>query len=270
MRRYYFEKKESSLKKIFKIIFVALIVTTLSFSSFALFIYQFSQKKTEESLKAFYQKPADLIAVFTGDAGRIDFALNSSQKFPHAKVFITGVYSKNTVKTLINNYYKKHPKQILPAAEAETNDLNKDIQKTISKNEDQASPQPVDIRENTDGTISEKTNIEIDYLAANTVENVLSTLRYIRKHKEFKTILIVSSDYHLFRIHHIIKSLIKPEDKVKFYYHGVKSSQKNIRNFKIHLKEVYKFLKTYAFLILWDEDESFCTGIIREDGSCSL
>ena len=43
---------------------------------------------------------------------------------------------------------------------------------------------------------------EIDYVASNTVENAILTLRYLRHHAEIKSALVISSDYHLPRINH--------------------------------------------------------------------
>jgi uncharacterized SAM-binding protein YcdF (DUF218 family) len=45
------------------------------------------------------------MAVFTGDSGRIPFALKLYQDFQFPKLFISGVYAKNTVDSILD-YYK--------------------------------------------------------------------------------------------------------------------------------------------------------------------
>ena len=97
--------------------------------------------------------------------------------------------------------------------------------------------------------------IEIDYLARNTVENVLSTLRFLRERKEFQKILLVSSNYHIYRIKRITKTLRDRKDDFKFYFHGTTTDLKQIRSYKLLLKETYKIVKALAFLMLWSEDQ---------------
>ncbi|GAB4411972.1 MAG: hypothetical protein OHK0056_16520 [Bacteriovoracaceae bacterium] len=98
--------------------------------------------------------------------------------------------------------------------------------------------------------------LEIDYLARNTVENVLSTLRYIRKNKGFKNILIVSSDYHIFRIKLIMSQLLTDEEaeKLQMLYAGVENRFSDWRNISILYKEVYKSIKAMLFLSFWDPE----------------
>lgn len=98
--------------------------------------------------------------------------------------------------------------------------------------------------------------LEIDYSARNTVENVLSTLRYIRENKGFKNILIVSSDYHIFRIKLILNRLISSDEKEKInlLYSGVENQFSDWRSVVILYKEVYKSIKAMLFLTFWDPE----------------
>jgi uncharacterized SAM-binding protein YcdF (DUF218 family) len=102
-------------------------------------------------------------------------------------------------------------------------------------------------------TIEEEINtnlIEIDYFANNTFENVLSTLRYLRIKKGFKNVLVVSHDYHLPRIKTIFRNMMAKEDDYRLYYIGVDSNYKTYRDYKVLYKEVYKYIRTYAFLTI--------------------
>ena len=93
--------------------------------------------------------------------------------------------------------------------------------------------------------------IEIDYLARNTVENVISTLRFMRNHPEFKKILLVSSDYHIYRIKRIINTLMDRPDQFEFYFQATQTDLRQWRSYRLLLKETYKMIKAQAFLMLW-------------------
>lgn len=174
------------------------------------FFILLSDNETKESAETFYQSSPDLIVIFTGDQGRIPFGIKLAKSYSQSNIFITGVYGKNSVQTLLN---------------------------------------PLEL----DGKID--TNLlEIDYFARNTVENCLSTLRYLREKKGFKKIMIVSHDYHIPRIRTIFNNILTEEDPYEFFYMGVASDYSNLRNLKVLYKEVYKFIRTYAFLMIWDSD----------------
>lgn len=98
--------------------------------------------------------------------------------------------------------------------------------------------------------------LHIDYLARNTVENVLSTRRFLNDRHNMKSILIISHDYHLMRIKLITNSLQSFDDSRDFYYTGVDSDYSSTRNIKILFKEVFKFIRTYGFLTLWTPENS--------------
>ncbi len=71
------------------------------FISFCLLSVRKANSLNQESKDFFFDRRPDLIAVFTGDAGRIQYALEKSVELKQPNLFITGVYSKNTVKTII-------------------------------------------------------------------------------------------------------------------------------------------------------------------------
>jgi len=167
-----------------------------------------SENENKHSLEAFFKRPPDLIAVYTGDVGRIPYALKKAKEYKQSNIFITGVYSKNSVETLLR---------------------------------------PLEVSEQVDSKL-----LNIDYLARNTVENVISTYRHLRNTKGVKKVLIISHDYHIMRIKLIINELKTKQDEYDFYYSGIKTDYKKIRNIKILYKEVFKLVRTWGFLTLWD------------------
>jgi uncharacterized SAM-binding protein YcdF (DUF218 family) len=179
-----------------------------------LFIIE-SNNKTKEANEHFYKISPDLIATFTGDYGRISYTLKKAKEFNEsAKIFISGVYIKNSVKTLY-----------------------------MLQNESLAN-----------GSI-DPNRVEIDYYARNTFENVISTLRYLRKNNGIKEIMVISSDYHIMRIQSLFNSLKTPDADYQIYYYGIKTSYTGFRNIRILYKEVFKLLRTYAFLLFFDDQD---------------
>ncbi|MBT3235511.1 MAG: YdcF family protein [Bdellovibrionales bacterium] len=156
----------------------------------------------------FFKKPPDLIVVFTGDYGRISYALNKSEEYRQPHLFVTGVFSKNTVNSLLTS---------------------------------------LKVSERFDSRL-----IEIDYLARNTVENAIATIRYLRSKKTMNNILLISHDYHIMRIKLIINTILRPTDNYQFYYMGIDSDYLRTRNLKVLITEAFKLMRTFGFLLFWD------------------
>ena len=94
--------------------------------------------------------------------------------------------------------------------------------------------------------------IDIDYWAQNTVENVISTIRYLRQRQGIKNVLIISHDYHIGRIKLIFEHLISNKDNFKLYFLGIETNYKNYQNIKILHKELFKLFRAFVFLVFWD------------------
>ena len=175
----------------------------------------FAKDQNQVASEAFFKKSPDLIAVYTGDSGRLDYTFNKVEKYPSAKVFISGVYAKNSLKTLI-------AKQ----------GTNLSVEEFIEQ---------------------ESHHVQLDYLARNTVENGISTYNYLRTLDAHKNVLIISSDYHILRIKLILETLRDEGDEYNFYFESIESNYAEVRNLKKLFKEVYKLIKTSTFLLFWNE-----------------
>mgnify|MGYP005644430427 CR=1 FL=1 len=92
---------------------------------------------------------------------------------------------------------------------------------------------------------------EIDYVASNTVENAILTLRYIRHHQEIKRVLVISSDYHIPRIKMIFDQLTLPSDEFKIFYQGKPSNYKSLRSLKKLHFEMIKYIRNFVMLTMW-------------------
>jgi uncharacterized SAM-binding protein YcdF (DUF218 family) len=196
---------------------ISLCVVTFCISFVLLCIYLpiYAKNQNEIASEAFFKKSPDLIAVYTGDSGRLDYTFKKIEKYPSATVFISGVYAKNSLKTLI-------AKQ----------GTNLSVEEFIEQ---------------------ESHHIQLDYLARNTVENGISTYNYLRTLDAHKNVLIISSDYHILRIKMILETLRDEGDDYIFHFESIESNYAEVRNLKKLFKEVYKLLKTSTFLLFWNE-----------------
>lgn len=206
--KYVFESKSTKMYRHLQSVLIVLAVTFATYSFFCSILLLDARNESKNAKASFVTTPPDLIVVFTGGPGRIEYAVKKAQEFKQPNVFITGVHQKNSVKTLIN---------------------------------------PID------PIAAETDHIELDYTARNTVENVVSTLKYLRNNRGLNKILIISSDYHIMRIKQIINTLAKEDDKFTFYFSAVTSNYLQFRNIKILYTETFKLVRTKIFLMLWDQ-----------------
>ncbi|MBY0414771.1 MAG: YdcF family protein [Bdellovibrionales bacterium] len=206
--KYVFESKGTRMYRHFLSAVIFLVSVFLCYTFVCTILLLDARNEGKNAKATFVQTPPDLIVVFTGGQGRIEFAVKRAQEFKQPNVFITGVHEKNSVKTIMN--------PIDPEAENETD------------------------------------HIELDYTARNTVENVVSTLKYLRNNRGLNKILIISSDYHIMRIKMIVDSLMHDDEKYEFFFSPVPSNYLSIKSIKILYTEVFKLARTKLFLLYWD------------------
>lgn len=92
----------------------------------------------------------------------------------------------------------------------------------------------------------------IDYLARNTLENVIAAYRYLHRNKNMKKIVLISHDYHILRMRSIIERMRGEQDDFEFFYLPVQPDYSKWKNLRVLLKEVVKMIRTYIFLVFWD------------------
>lgn len=209
--KYVFESKKTKMYRHLLSFLIILVSLFFSYTFICTILLLDARNETKNAKASFVNTPPDLIVVFTGGPGRIEYAVKKAQEFKQPNVFITGVHEKNSVKTLMN------PIDAVAAEAPETD------------------------------------HIELDYTARNTVENVISTLKYLRSNRGLNKILIISSDYHIMRIKMIIDSLTSEEEKFEFFFSPVPSDYLSFRSIKILYTEVFKLIRTKVFLIYWDK-----------------
>jgi uncharacterized SAM-binding protein YcdF (DUF218 family) len=101
-KKYIFETTETKFKRYSRnILFVFLMIFFSYFLVCAAIVFD-AQNSNKLADSALFNKPPELIVVFTGDKGRIQYAFDLARKYNQSHIFITGVHSKNTVSTFLN------------------------------------------------------------------------------------------------------------------------------------------------------------------------
>ena len=204
-KKYVFESKSTRLRRLFISGALVLFFSLSVILSFIIYIPIYAKMQKGRAAGAFFQKSPDAIAVFTGDKGRIAYAMELLKKNPSAKLFISGVYAANSFQTLIE-------KQANPTTGEAINNFGMQV--------------------------------DLDYKSQNTFENVRETVNFLRNNSEFKKVLIISSDYHIMRIKLIMSHYIK-KDKPEFYFDSVNTSYSNWNDIKKLLLESVKITRTF-------------------------
>ena len=214
-KKYTFETKTTRLRRL---LVSGVFLFALSFGvivSFIVYIPIYAKMQKGRASGAFYQKSPDAIAVFTGDSGRISYALELLKKNPSSKLFISGVHAANSFKTLI---------------------------------EKQAGPI-------TGGEVVNNVGmqVDLDYKSKNTFENVRETVRFLKNNSGFNKVLIISSDYHIMRIKLIISHEMNG-NRPEFYFDSVTNSYTSWNDIKKLLKESVKISRTFFLMKILRED----------------
>jgi uncharacterized SAM-binding protein YcdF (DUF218 family) len=208
-KKYTFETKNTRIRRLL-ISGVFLFVLAFGFiASFIVYIPIYAKMQKGRAAGAFYQKSPDAIAVFTGDKGRISYALELLKNNPSSKLFISGVYAANSFKTLLD-------KQTNPITGGEVvNNVGMQV--------------------------------DLDYESKNTFENVRETVAFLKRNNEFNKVLIISSDYHIMRINLIISHEMSGKTP-EFYFDSVTNSYTEWKNIKKLLKEAVKITRTFFLM----------------------
>ena len=100
--KYVFESRKTRMFRHLQSVGVILISLFCTYTFVCTILLLDARNESKNSKAAFVQSPPDLIVVFTGGVGRIEFAVKKAQEFKQPNVFITGVNEKNSVNSLIN------------------------------------------------------------------------------------------------------------------------------------------------------------------------
>jgi uncharacterized SAM-binding protein YcdF (DUF218 family) len=213
-RKYTFESKSTRLNRL---LLSGALVAGLSLAvigSFIIYIPIYAKMQKGRAAGAFFQKSPDAIAVFTGDKGRISYAMELLKKNPSSRLFISGVHAANSFQTLI------------------------DKQSNPGTSEELEKPE---------------TPVDLDYNSKNTFENVNETVKFLRLNPNMNKVLIISSDYHIMRIKLIISHFMSGK-KTEFYFDSVPNTYNTWDDTRKLLKEALKIIRTFVLLKIFREE----------------
>src|SRR5687767_11081830 len=100
-KKYTFESRSTRLHRLLMSGAFLFVLSLGVIISFIVYIPVYAKMQKGRAAGAFYQKSPDAIAVFTGDKGRISYALELLKKNPSAKLLISGVHAASSFRTLI-------------------------------------------------------------------------------------------------------------------------------------------------------------------------
>lgn len=103
-RKYIFETKKTRATRVALNSLAAVIGLFVAYFLFLLLILMTAKTEETRRSQGLYQKSADAVVVFTGDKGRIKRALTLTEKWPEARIIISGVYGSNTLKTIVTGH----------------------------------------------------------------------------------------------------------------------------------------------------------------------
>jgi uncharacterized SAM-binding protein YcdF (DUF218 family) len=213
-RKYVFESKSTRLRRL---LVGGAFVSALSLAlliTFIVYIPIYAKMQKGRAAGAFFQKSPDAIAVFTGDKGRISYAMELLKKNPTSKLFISGVYAANSFQTILNKQGSASTNAELSAAGMQ---------------------------------------VDLDYESKNTFENVRETVEYLKSNPELNKVLIISSDYHIMRVKLIISHFMSGS-KQEFYFDSVPNSYTTWKDTRKLLKEALKLGRTFVLLKVFREE----------------
>jgi uncharacterized SAM-binding protein YcdF (DUF218 family) len=213
-RKYTFETKSTRLRRLLLSGAFMSLISIAVLASFIIYIPIYAKMQKGRAAGAFFQKSPDAIAVFTGDKGRIAYAMELLKRNPTSKLFISGVHAANSFQTL----------------------LNKQTSATTSEEITAAGMQ-----------------VDLDYESRNTFENVRETVEYLKSNPEIKKVLIISSDYHIMRVKLII-SHFTIKSKPEFFFDSVPNTYTSWRETRKLLKEALKITRTFVILKIFQGD----------------
>jgi len=213
-RKYTFETKSTRVRRL--VISGAFLsgLTIALMITFIIYIPIYAKMQKGRANGAFFQKSPDAIAVFTGDKGRIAYAMELLKKNPTSKLFISGVHAANSFQTLL-------AKQSIPTTTEELSAAGMQI--------------------------------DLDYESKNTFENVRETVEYLKSNPDLKKVLIISSDYHIMRVKLIISHFMDDSQK-EFYFDSVPNSYTSWKETRKLLKEAVKIMRTFVLLKIFREE----------------
>lgn len=99
-----FETRSTKARRALFNVAALLVFSAVTYLVLCLSLITIARQATRQADLAFFQKQPDLIVVFTGDQGRIPYAIQKARAFRQSQIFISGVYHSNSVDSLVTPF----------------------------------------------------------------------------------------------------------------------------------------------------------------------
>ncbi|AYF43390.1 MULTISPECIES: YdcF family protein [Halobacteriovorax] len=103
-KKYVFETTETRFWRKATSLFFKVLFVFLGYSLLSYILILYSQNENVKTKETFFKKRPDLIAVFTGDRGRIQEAIKLAKEYNQENILISGVHTNNNVNILVRTH----------------------------------------------------------------------------------------------------------------------------------------------------------------------
>ena len=109
--RFIFETKRTRTWRYIKNSFLFFGFFLLLYFLFCFIFFSVASKENSQSREMLLKQGPDVIIAFTGDFGRIPYAMSVLKNYPKSKILITGVSPLYTVEKFVKHFNEKYPTQ---------------------------------------------------------------------------------------------------------------------------------------------------------------
>ncbi len=102
-KRYVFETSDTRFSRKLRNLLTFLTTCLFLYSITCFVLLLVSKQESQESRSYYYKRSPDIIIVFTGDKGRIPFAIKKAKEYNQSNLLISGVNNRNNVPKILRN-----------------------------------------------------------------------------------------------------------------------------------------------------------------------
>jgi len=102
-KKYVFETNDTRAVRRIKTFFFGLLSSFFLYTITCIILLLVSKQENQITRETFFKRSPDLIVVFTGDQGRIPYAIKLAKDFNQSNILISGVHSKNNVQRILKD-----------------------------------------------------------------------------------------------------------------------------------------------------------------------
>jgi uncharacterized SAM-binding protein YcdF (DUF218 family) len=102
-KKYVFETQETRVVRRVKNFFLSLLSFFILYSIICLILLLVSKHENQITKENFFKTSPDIIVVFTGDSGRIPYAIKLAKEYKQSNILISGVHTQNNIDRILKD-----------------------------------------------------------------------------------------------------------------------------------------------------------------------